>query len=57
VNLLGSSFAFSVYIEKAETGAIGRVLALCGYGTLQAPEFDEQDRLADAPVEKAKTMN
>jgi hypothetical protein len=43
---------FSDYIEKAETGAIGRALALCGYGTLQAPEFDEQDRLADAPVEK-----
>ena len=45
------------YIEKAETGVIGRALAMCGYGTLQAPEFDEQDRLADAPVEKAKTMN
>ena len=28
-----------------------------GYGTLQAPEFDEQDRLADAPVEKTKTVN
>jgi hypothetical protein len=52
VNLLGSSFAFSVYIEKAETGSIGRALAMCGYGTLQAPEFDEQERLADAPVEK-----
>ena len=25
--------------------------------TLQAPEFDEQDRLADAPVEKTKTVN
>ena len=40
------------YIEKAETGAIGRALAMCGYGTLQAPGFDEQDRLADTPVEK-----
>ena len=48
---------FPDYIEKAETGAIGRALAMCGYGTLQAPEFDEQDRLADAPVEKAKTVN
>jgi hypothetical protein len=28
-----------------------------GYATLQAPEFDEQDRLADAPVEKAKNAN
>ena len=36
---------------------IGRALAICRYGTLQAPEFDEQDRLADAPVEKAKTVN
>ena len=48
---------FPDYIEKAETGAIGRALAMCGYGTLQAPEFDEQDRLADSPVEKAKTVN
>jgi len=43
---------FPDYIEKAETGAIARALAMCGYGTLQAPEFDEQERLANAPVEK-----
>ena len=43
---------FPDYIEKAETGAIGRALAMCGYGTLQTPEFDEQDRPADTPVEK-----
>jgi len=49
-----TEIGFPDYIEKAETGAIGRALAMCGYGTLQAPEFDEQDRLADAPVEKAK---
>jgi len=41
---------FPDYIEKAETGAVGRALAMCGYGTLQAPEFDEENRLADAPV-------
>ena len=35
---------FSDYIEKAETGAVGRALAMCGYGTLQAPEFDEGER-------------
>jgi hypothetical protein len=46
-----TEIGFPDYIEKAETGAIGRALAMCGYGTLQAPEFDEQDRLADAPVE------
>jgi hypothetical protein len=47
-----TEIGFPDYIEKAETGAIGRALAMCGYGTLQAPEFDEQDRLADTPVEK-----
>ena len=39
-------------LETAETGAIGRALALCGYGTL-AGELDEGDQLADAPVESA----
>jgi hypothetical protein len=28
---------------------------MCGYGTLQVPEFDEQDKIADAPVEKKNT--
>ena len=49
-----SQDGFPDYIEKAETGAVGRALAMCGYGTLQAPEFDEEERLADAPVKKAK---
>ena len=40
------------YIEKAETGAIGRVLAMSEYGTLQAHEFDEGERIADDPIEK-----
>ena len=48
---------FSDYIEKAETGAVGRALAMCGYGTLQAPEFDEGERLADAPVARDKEPN
>jgi hypothetical protein len=52
-----TEIGFPGYIEKAETGAIGRALAMCGYGTLQAPEFDEQDRLANAPVAKIKTVN
>src|SRR6185503_18453415 len=47
-----TEIGFPDYIEKAETGAIGRDLAMCGYGTLQAPEFDEGERIADAPVEK-----
>ena len=52
-----TEIGFPDYIEKAETGAVGRALAMCGYGTLQAPEFDECERLADAPVEKAKSKN
>jgi hypothetical protein len=52
-----TEIGFADYIEKAETGAVGRALAMCGYGTLQAPEFDEQERLADAPIEKRKNLN
>lgn len=37
-------------LEVAETGAIGRALGLCGYGTL-AGEFEEGDQISDAPVE------
>jgi len=46
-----TEIGFPDYIEKAETGAVGRALAMCGYGTLQAPEFDEENRLADAPIQ------
>ena len=45
---------FPDYLEKAETGAIGRALALAGYGTQFEPEFDEGERLADAPIPIAK---
>lgn len=41
---------FPDYIEKAETGAIGRALAGLGYGTQFAPELNEQPRIVDAPV-------
>jgi hypothetical protein len=40
---------FGDFIEKAETGAIGRALAGAGYGTQFEPELDEGDRLADSP--------
>lgn len=45
---------FPDHMEKAETGAIGRALALCGYGTQFAPELDEGERLADSPLEARK---
>lgn len=45
---------FGDYLEKAETGAIGRALALCGYGTQFSPDIEEGDRVVDAPVTQAK---
>lgn len=46
--------SFQAYVEKATTGAIGRALALCGYGTQFDPEeFDDETNIqhvADTPV-------
>ena len=39
-------------VETSETGAVGRALAFCGYGTL-AGDLDEGEDIADAPVEHA----
>ena len=46
---------FGDFLEKAETGAIARALAVAGYGTETALDLDdgaEGDRPADAPVEQ-----
>ncbi len=43
---------FKDFIEKAETKAVGRALAMFGYGTQFAPELDEGERIADSPVDK-----
>jgi len=42
---------FGDYIEKSETGAVGRALALCGFGTQFSPDLDESSasRYADSP--------
>lgn len=40
---------FKDWLEKSETGAIGRALAVCGYGTQFAPELEEGERLVDSP--------
>jgi hypothetical protein len=46
---------FGDFAEKAETGAIGRTLALLGYGTqFCADELDEGERIVDAPAKPAK---
>jgi hypothetical protein len=45
---------FPDYIEKSETGAIGRALGIAGFGTqFMADELIEGDRLADSPVSRA----
>ncbi len=47
---------FLDFVEKAETGAVGRALAMCGYGTQFAPELSEGDiqegrvAYADSPL-------
>jgi hypothetical protein len=41
---------FPDYLEKAETGAVGRALGMLGYGTQFAPEFDEMGGLLEARV-------
>ena len=46
---------FPDFLEKAETGAIGRALALIGYGTqFCADELNEGNRLADSPTQPAR---
>lgn len=44
---------FPDFIEKSETGAIGRALALIGYGTQFAPDLEEGERIVDSPVSKS----
>jgi hypothetical protein len=44
---------FNDFLEKSETGAIGRALALCGFGTqFCADELDEGKRIVDSPVSR-----
>lgn len=49
--------SFPDYIEKAETGAIGRALAALGFGTQFAPELAEEHRIVDSPVTPAARSN
>lgn len=48
---------FQDFTAKAETGAIGRALALVGYGTqFCADDLDEGERLADSPVAPVRAV-
>ena len=43
---------FPDFKEKCETGAIGRALALLGYGTQFTDDLDEGKRIVDSPVSR-----
>lgn len=43
---------FQDYLEKCQTAAVGRALALCGYGSQFAPEVDEDDHIVDSPSDR-----
>src|SRR5215471_7765229 len=46
--------SFPDFIEKAETGAIGRALAALGYGTqFTGDELNEEHRIVDSPVARS----
>jgi hypothetical protein len=47
---------FRDFIEKAETKAVGRALAMLGYGTQFAPELDEEERIVDSPIPPKKEV-
>jgi hypothetical protein len=49
--------SFPDFVEKAETGAIGRALASLGYGTQFAPDLNEAHRIVDSPVERYAPAN
>lgn len=45
---------FGDYLEKAETKAVGRALAMLGYGTqFAADELDEGERIVDSPIDRS----
>lgn len=50
--------SFGDYLEKAETGAVGRALAMLGFGTqFTGDDLDEQHRIVDAPVDRSTPAN
>lgn len=52
------SKGFADHLEKAETGAVGRCLALCGFGTQFAlSDLDEGDRIVDSPVTNVRAAS
>lgn len=49
---------FHDYIEKSETSAIGRALALCGFGTqFVGDELNEGERIVDSTVQRISSTS
>lgn len=49
------SKGFADHLEKAETGSVGRALAMLGFGTQFAlADLDEGDRIVDSPLKSTK---
>ena len=49
---------FGDYLEKAETKAVGRALAMLGFGTqFAADELDEGERIVDSPVDRTPKVD
>ena len=49
---------FGDYLEKAETKAVGRALAMLGFGTqFAADELDEGERIVDSPIDRKPNVD
>lgn len=48
---------FKDYVEKCETQAIGRALAVAGFGTQFCDDLDEGDLLADSPTQNNRNRS
>lgn len=47
--------SFGAFLEKCETAAVARALAMLGFGTQFAAELDDDGRIADAPMGRSGT--
>lgn len=45
---------FGDWLEKAETGSVGRALVMLGYCTDGVPELDEEGGFADSPIKASR---
>lgn len=48
---------FKDYVEKCETQAVGRALAVAGFGTQFCDDLDEGESVGDSPLEQSGVKN